>query len=553
MPKIRITSLLLFIIVVNANAQHIKDSLLTELDKTILNRDKYDLIKEDRILQLKKDLSKTKDQFDQYKLINAIIEEYIPHQLDSTLFYMDKNITLAKHFSEKKYSDKVRIDLAGVLSSTGNYKESVDILNAIDENDLDNQTLILFYEESMWVYYRLFFYSPLPDSRNLYNEMYELYMTKLLSKLDHNSTHYLSVVERLYREKNNYNKSIEVNNELLKRHKMGTRKFSMFAFSQALNYRVIGNKKLEKKFLALSALSDIKASVKDNAANTELAQILFKEGDLERAHHYINFAFEDASYFNSKLRFVSISNVLPIIDKAYESAIHKKNEKLRISLIIISILSFIVLCTLFYIYKQNRNLSHTRKKLEILNLKLSELNQKLVVTNEMLSISYDEISEINQVKEYYIANLLVNISENIDSLNTYGKTVVKLIVSQKHDELLKFTKNKNFLNNELNKFYYNFDSIFLNIYPTFIADFNSLLIDEEKIYLKENELLNTELRIFALVRLGINDSTKIAKILRYSVTTIYNYRVRTKNKAKVNRNNFESEVLKIGALINKPK
>ena len=159
MPKIRITSLLLFIIVVNANAQHIKDSLLTELDKTILNRNKYDLIKENRILQLKKDLSKTKDHLSQYKLINAIIEEYIPHQLDSTLFYMDKNIALAKHFPEKKYSDKVRIDLAGVLSSTGNYKESVDILNSIDENDLDDQTLILFYEESMWVYYRLYFYS----------------------------------------------------------------------------------------------------------------------------------------------------------------------------------------------------------------------------------------------------------------------------------------------------------------------------------------------------------------------------------------------------------
>lgn len=550
--KIRICCLLLFSIVITLNAQVGKDSLLAELDHAILNRTKYDQIKENRILQLKKDLRKTKDQFQQYKLINAIIEEYIPHQLDSTLYYMDKNMALAHHFSDKKYVDKVRIDLAGVLSSTGNYKESVDILNSIEENDLDQQTLIHFYEESMWVYYRLYFYSPLPDSRNLYNERYEFYMTKLLKKLPVNSTHYLSVIERLYREKNDYTKSIEVNNELLKRHKMGTRKFSMFAFSQALNYRTTGNKKLEKKYLALSALSDIKASVKDNAANTELAQILFKEGDLERAHHYINFAFEDAAYFNSKLRFVSISNVLPIIDKAYESAIHTKNEKLRFSLIAISILSFIVICTLFYIYKQNRNLSLARKKLENLNLKLNELNQKLVLTNEKLSKSYDEISEIDQVKEYYIANLLVNISENIDSLDSYGKTVVKLIVSQKIDELLKFTKNKNFLTNELNKFYYNFDRIFLNIYPTFITDFNALLIDEEKIYLKENELLNTELRIFALIRLGINDSAKIAKILRYSVTTIYNYRVRTKNKAKINRSDFESEVLKIGALINNP-
>lgn len=551
MSRIRIVCLLLFIIVVTqVDGQFNKDSLLIELDNTILNRDQYDLVKENRIKDLKKSLRKTKDPVKQYNLINIIIEEYVAHQLDSTLFYMDKNIALASHFTEKKYIDKVRINLVGVLSSTGNYKESLDILNSIQESYLDNQTLIQFYEESMWVYYRLFFYSPLPASKKMYNENYELYMSKLLNKLEHDGTPYLAVVERLYRENDNYTKSIEVNNELLKRHKMGTRNFSMFAFSQALNYRETGKKELEKKYLALSALSDVKASVKDNAAITELAQILFKEDDLDRAHHYINFAFEDAAYFNSKLRFVSISNVLPIIDKAYESAIHKKNDKLRISLIAISILSFIVICTLFYIYKQNLNLSLTRKKLENLNLKLNELNQKLVVTNDKLSKSNDEISVINQVKEYYIVNLLVNISENIDSLDIYGNTIVKLIVSQKFDELLKFTKNKSFLNNELNKFYNNFDRIFLTIYPSFISEFNYLLTEKEKITLKENDLLNTELRIFALIRLGINDSHQIAKILRYSVTTIYNYRVRTKNKAKGDRNNFESEVLKIGALIN---
>lgn len=520
------------------------DSLLTELDRTMKNRVEYDLKKEKTLLNFKKELSSEKNELKKYNLMNDIIKEYIPYQLDSALFYMNKNLHLSSKFSDKKYIDKVKIDLAGVLSSTGNYKESVDMLNSIDESNLDEVTKNQFYHESMWTYYRLFFYSPLPDSKKIYGQLYNDYMNRLLAKLDKNSTFYLSIIERVYREKNDIKNSIATNNELLKRNSIGTREFSMIAFSQALNYRSLGDIEAEKKFLTLSSISDIKASVKDNAATTELALILFKQGDLERAHHNINFAFEDAAFFNSKLRFVSISNILPIIDKAYETEIHKKNKKLQISLIVISILSLVVLFTSFYIYKQYRNLVIARKKLE-------EVNNKLKQINKELSDSYDKISEINQVKEHYIASLLINNSENIDSLDVYGKTVIKLIVSKKTDELLKVTKSKDFLDKELAKFYYNFDSIFLSIYPDFVEKFNLLLVDEEKILLKQNELLNTELRIFALIRLGINDSSKIAKILRYSVTTIYNYRVKTKNKTKINRDEFEKEIMKIGSLTNK--
>ncbi len=520
------------------------DSLLTELDRTMKNRVEYDLKKEKTLLTFKKELSSEKNELKKYNLMNDIIKEYIPYQLDSALFYMNKNLHLSSKFSDKKYIDKVKIDLAGVLSSTGNYKESVDMLNSIDESNLDEVTKNQFYHESMWTYYRLFFYSPLPDSKKIYGQLYNDYMNKLLVRLDKNSTFYLSIIERVYREKNDIKNSIATNNELLKRNSIGTREFSMIAFSQALNYRSLGDIEAEKKFLTLSSISDIKASVKDNAATTELALILFKQGDLERAHHNINFAFEDAAFFNSKLRFVSISNILPIIDKAYETEIHKKNKKLQISLIVISILSLVVLFTSFYIYKQYRNLVIARKKLE-------EVNNKLKQINKELSDSYDKISEINQVKEHYIASLLINNSENIDSLDVYGKTVIKLIVSKKTDELLKVTKSKDFLDKELAKFYYNFDSIFLSIYPDFVEKFNLLLVDEEKILLKQNELLNTELRIFALIRLGINDSSKIAKILRYSVTTIYNYRVKTKNKTKINRDEFEKEIMKIGSLTNK--
>ncbi|MBA4317420.1 MAG: transcriptional regulator, partial [Flavobacterium sp.] len=197
--------------------------------------------------------------------------------------------------------------------------------------------------------------------------------------------------------------------------------------------------------------------------------------------------------------------------------------------------------------RQLKNLSHARKELQDVNNQLETLNKNLVNANQELIGLYGELSESNHIKEYYIGNFLSICSNYIDKLDIHRKMVKKMIVGKQISELFEKTKSSQLIDDELELFYKNFDSTFLHIYPDFVAQINNLLLPDERIILKKGELLNTELRIFALIRLGISDSATIAKLLRYSVNTIYNYRVKIKNKAAVPRDDFEKLILKIGA------
>ena len=204
----------------------------------------------------------------------------------------------------------------------------------------------------------------------------------------------------------------------------------------------------------------------------------------------------------------------------------------------------VLILTICYIYQQIKKLSAARKSLKQANLQLKDLNSKLKFTNEDLNRLYNELSNSDKIKEQYVGMFLNLYSDYINKLDTYRKMVRKYIVANKTNALLDLTKSKQLIGNELNIFYQNFDKSFLHIYPNFVEDFNTLLKEEHRIVLKEKQTLNTELRIFALIRLGITNSSKISKILRYSVNTIYNYRVKVKNGA-IDRNTFETTVKNI--------
>ena len=235
--------------------------------------------------------------------------------------------------------------------------------------------------------------------------------------------------------------------------------------------------------------------------------------------------------------------MLPIISKSYETINLRQSNKLKKQLIFISILSLIAIVALFFIFKQYRKIKLGREYLKTANLQLKDLNEKLSFTNSDLKRLYEELSAVDTIKEQYIGTFLNLYSEYIDKLNVYRKTVKKYIITNRTKDLLELTKSKKIVEDELKIFYDNFDKSFLHIYPNFIKNLNALLKEDERIVVKE-EILNTELRIYALIRLGITNSAKIAKILRYSVNTIYNYRVKIKNSA-LNRDEFDELVKRI--------
>lgn len=276
-----------------------------------------------------------------------------------------------------------------------------------------------------------------------------------------------------------------------------------------------------------------------------LAQLLYEDGDMERAYQYMRFSWNATKFYNARLRSWQSADVLSLIDKTYQAMIEKQNDRLQQNLLLITALLVLLIVALGYIYRQMKKLADARNHLQVANGQLNGLNEELRQMNSCLSSTNIELSESNQIKEEYIARFIKLCSTYINRLDAYRRMVNKKVSAGQIAELLKITRSQDALDEELEELYVNFDTAFLHLFPDFVKKFNDLLQENDQIVLKKDELLNTELRIFALIRLGIEDSSQIAEFLRYSVNTIYNYRAKVKNKARGSREDFEDLVRKI--------
>ena len=265
----------------------------------------------------------------------------------------------------------------------------------------------------------------------------------------------------------------------------------------------------------------------------------YAAGDLSDAFKYAQAAIDDALFSNVQFRTAQMAEFYSIINASYQAKEARSKSTLQHYMLLISLLSVVLALLFAYLYKQLRKLSRTKEELSQANLRLTQLNDELNDKNAQLSDS-------NDLKEQYIARFFDLCSLYIDKMDSYRKTLNRLAQNRQFDELFKRLKSTSMMENELDELYKNFDAIFLNLYPTFVADFNSLLIPEERIALRPGDLLNKELRIYALLRMGITDSAKIASFLRCSLSTVYNYRTKMRNKAALSREKFEKMVAEIG-------
>ena len=543
-----ITSLLLSISIhshTNAQEKTI-DSLISALEVSMELRDFYDEKKEMRIEGFKALLNENDlDYENTCYLTNKLIEEYQYYSFDLALFYIEKNIATAEKIGDNFKVLESNLKLTKLLVETGRYKEAVDALDEMETNKIPKRLLSKYFYSLQEAYAGLSYYTEVQESKEKYSELYRVYEDSLTKQLLKSEDQYLRLKEKNLRDQRKLDDALEVNNQRIASLEMGNRLFSVVTFERSLLYELAKDTINQKKYLILSAQSDIIASVKDNASMTVLAMLLFQENEVEKAHEFINFSVTDAEFFNSRLRYVNISNILSLISKAYEKQTIAQNEKLRIFLSLLIVFGLILLVFLYFIIQQVKRLATTKNKLKTANNDLKQLNRKLNITNDDLKRLYDKLSESDKIKENYIGTFLNLYSDYINKLDSYRKLVQKYIITNKTKSLLDLTKSKQVIDEELNIFYKNFDESFLHIYPNFIEEVNKFLEEEEKILISNEHTLNTELRILALIRLGITDSARISKILRYSVNTIYNYRVKLKNKAKIERNLFEKEIKNI--------
>ncbi|BES62739.1 DUF6377 domain-containing protein [Dysgonomonas capnocytophagoides] len=523
------------------------NSLFKELDEKISHKEVYIELKNSKIDNIKAEKRKLNSSPSlNYALNQSLYNEYKSYVSDSAIFYLNENLKIAETLNDQYRINETSISLAYIFTSLGLYKEAIDVMSNVETRFFDEKQKVQYYLTNRYIYSGLALYTQDLRNKGLYRKISHAYADTLLQVADKNSEEYLKVEETNLRERRDIPAALLINNKRLALTKEGTPEYAYVAFHRALLYRFANNYDMEKRYLLMSAISDVKSAIKDNASITMLSDILMKEGDVDRAHYYVRYSLDNINDYNTRIRSAEILNIQTIIDKAYQQKSDEQKRTLSIFLIVISILSVLLVISVCYVYKQMRKGIIISKHMKESNAKLNHLNQKLSDVNKKLSEINSDAVEANKVKEEYIGYFLSECLNYIDKLDSFRKMVNSKIKDKQIDELYKTTRNNELKDNELKELFINFDTIFLHLFPNFIEKFNSLLLDEEHVILKKGEILNTELRIYALIRLGINDSNKIASFLGYSVNTIYNYRAKMKNKAKVAREDFEVAAKRIG-------
>ncbi|MDD2437343.1 MAG: DUF6377 domain-containing protein [Massilibacteroides sp.] len=510
-------------------------ALIAELDKAIQKQQVYMDKKEANIRSLKKMLEMnflTPEQ--EFEINSQLYTEYRKYISDSAVRHVQKNMVIAEKLNNTNRKNVSAIELAWLYSSRGLYFEAKKLLEGIKKPIIKPDLLARYYE----VYGAFCSHYGQSNNQVEYFIKSEYYRDSLLAVLDVNSYEYQlnKGIKLVY--KGQLNEAETILNKLMSDIPKESPEEATVSYFLSLIYKQTGQTSLQEKQLLISAIADIKNTIKDNASLQELALFYYSQGDINRAYKFIDLAIHEALFCNLRYRAIETSSFYPIINASYQAKEKKSKSDLLIITLLIGLLSLIVITVTFFLYKQMKKLSRIRRQLKETNQELSHLNEDLNRLNTNLV-------DANHIKEEYIGHFFDLCSSYIDKLQNYRKELNKLAANNRLDELFKALKSTDFIDGEVEELNRNFDTIFLNLYPTFIDDFNRLLLPQERITLKPGELLNTELRIFALIRLGITDSVKIASFLRYSLRTVYNYRTKMRNKAAVARDNFERKVTEI--------
>lgn len=510
------------------NAKNTTFPTLEDLDKVVANQQIYTNARLRMLDSLKSDLRKADELHKKYAIEKELFAGYQSFVVDSALLYAQKKLSLAQRLNDAEELSYSYLDVASMLIKGGNYKEANEVLQRLNVRNASSNLRNYYYTVNQDLYTTLQTVSLTANERKLYNEKSSLYKDSILSlKLDPS----VWVVTDRMMDKHRYKDALQI---LLKEYptlNVDDRRMAYVAYSISDIYRLMGNREKEKQYLIVSAIADIKSAVKEYISLRRLATLLYEDGDIERSYLYMKRALEDAIYCNARLRVIEVSDIMPIINKAYEDKTQREKHVTLLALVSISVLSLMLIGLVFLLRRQMKKLSITQRALRDKNAELYKLNDVLSKTNDALSESNDSLSEASRIKDMYIAQFMTECSTYIDKMELYRKQLRKVATTGSKAELLDILKSPTFIEKEVDAFFATFDTTFLSLFPNFVHDFNQLLLPESQVVNKKDKRLNTELRICALIRLGISDNERLAAFLRCSKATIYSYRSRTRLKS----------------------
>ncbi len=490
---------------------------LRQLDMAIRISAQYDARKRDFIDSLKRLLALTpvEDAHRRFSLTLEISHSYKSSNADSALKYAERALHIAGNNPDDRADS--RIALINGLSMSGIFPQALAELDTLRAANLDAARKIEMWKAGRQLYFYMMCYvtdkSPIYKS---YTRQYYQFDDSLLQNLPRTDSFYAFLTAERDVAEGKYKDAKITLDSLLTTLTPMSNLYGMAAFQMAEVYRNQGDETQYAAFLAKAAVSDIEAAVTEGLALPALANWLYLQGSLDQAFNYINFALEDANSGNARMRTVSIATLLPIIDQAYRKEISNSRDKMLVWLMLALFLLVLIGIQLFYLARQIQFSRESQRKLE----------------------------ELSNRQESYIGTFVSLCSIYADRLESLSKLVSVKISSGQTDELLKLVKSGRFGEPRENSFYQKIDEAILDLYPDFVTHVNSLLREDEQIEVMRGEGLTPELRIYAFVKLGVTESTRIAQILHYSVSTIYTYRNKMRNKA-INRDTFEADVASI--------
>lgn len=521
--------LFLWIVATSVSAKkNSNEEVLKRLDRIIDNKLTCHVQKEKEITNLKQRLRRSKDSEEKYRLCGSLFDAYLHYQADSALYYIDKKTNLMPLLGHPELEHEIRINRAEVMGVMGMYNEALDQLKQVNPQDLGREALVYYYRTCRAYYGWVADYTTADAEKEKYLKKTDAYRDSILIAMEPCVDR--SIVWAEKRIVNGKTDSALVVLPALLAEAPDERQTSYIYYTLSEAHGMLGDTQKEIHYLALTAVTDLKSAIREYASLQKLAQLMYEVGELDRAYKYLNCSMEDAVACNARLRFIEVAQFFPIIDKAYNQKEKEEQQISRALLISVSLLSLFLLAAIFYLYRWMKKLSVMRKNLSLTNKQLQEVNA--------------ELAQTGKIKEVYIARYLDRCVIYLDKLEQYRRSLAKLAMASRMDDLFKAIKSEQFIRDERKNFYNEFDKSFLELFPHFITSFNELLVEEGKISPK-GELLTTELRIFALIRLGVTDSNRIAHFLGYSLATIYNYRSKVRNKAIGDKETFEQDVMNL--------
>lgn len=509
--------LLLFIPFVAFSASK-TDSLFDQLNRELSNKKIYDHNKELGIQKLKKLLRSvsSKNLQGQFAVCNKLYDEYKAYQYDSAYVYVTKMQDISLLLKDRSKYDYSKVKIGFILLSSGMFKEAFDNLRGINVRALDDSVKIEYYSQLTRAYYDLASYDNDKHYTVNYNNLANNYIDSAiaLSKPDSYDKIYLTGYKKF--KNGHVQESSSDFIDLLTRHKLSRHQYAIVASTLSNIYAYNKDQQQRIDLLIQATISDIKSSTKETVALFWLAQLLYKEGDIKNTYTYLQEALDDADFYGARQRKIQIGTLLPIV--AAEKLNYIEGEKTRFLIYLGStaVLTLLVIIVSIQLFKQLNKLKAKEKIIDDKNVQLEKINERLI--------------EGTKIKEEYIGYFFDVISGYILQLEKLKRTIDMKLSIKKYDDIQIIIDRIN-IKKDRDKLFYTFDHVFIKIFPNFINEFNALFHKEDQIWPKEDEVLSTDLRIFALIRMGITDTETIAKILEYSEKTIYVYKMRIKAKA----------------------